>query len=57
MKRRDDLNQTLINWSSPQAAAVAPAASIPDPIKLAAQAPPTPIECLSSDHILRRLKK
>src|SRR5258706_13772817 len=38
MKRRDDPNQTLINWSDPTGAASTPASSIPDPIKLAAQA-------------------
>jgi hypothetical protein len=49
MKRRDDPNQTLINWSNPSAVAVAPAASIPDPVKLAAQAPPVLIERLPWD--------
>jgi hypothetical protein len=39
----------MINWSSPQAAAAAPAACIPDPVKLAAQAPPVLIERLPWD--------
>jgi len=47
--RRDDPNQTLINWSNPSAVAVAPAASIPDPVKLVAQAPPVLIERLPWD--------
>ncbi len=49
MKRRDDPKQTLINWNNPQAEAAAPAASIPDPVKLAARAPSPPIERLLWD--------
>jgi hypothetical protein len=49
VKRRDDPNQTLINWSNPAAAVAAPATSIPDPIRLAAQAPPVLVERLPWD--------
>src|SRR5215469_2715932 len=49
MKRRDDPNQTLINWNNPSAAAVAPQSSIPDPVKLAARALPVLIERLPWD--------
>lgn len=49
MKRQDDPNQTLIDWGNPAAAAVAPKASIPDPIKLAAQARAPLVERLPWD--------
>lgn len=49
MKRRHDPNQTLINWSNPSAAAVAPASTFPDPVKLAAEARPPLIERLPWD--------
>jgi len=49
VKRRDDPNQTLINWSSPAAEAVAPRAAFPDPVKLAAQAPAPLIQYLPWD--------
>ena len=39
VKRRDDPQQTFINWGNPQAAAVASTSTVPDPIKLAAAAP------------------
>ena len=49
MTRRGDPNQTLINWSNPETAPVAPAASIPDPVKLAAQALPQLVQYLPWD--------
>lgn len=49
MRRRNDPNQTLINWIDPTAAGVAPAGSILDPVRLAAQAQPPMIERLPWD--------
>jgi hypothetical protein len=49
VKRRDDPHQTLINWRNPQAAVIAPASTIPDPIKLAASAPPALVQRLQWD--------
>jgi hypothetical protein len=49
VKRRDDPYQTLIKWSNPAAAGVAPVTGIPDPIKLAAQAPTVLVERLPWD--------
>lgn len=49
MKRRDDPNQTLINWSNPSVAALAPVSNVPDPVKLAAEAPAPLVERLPWD--------
>ena len=44
MKRRDDPNQTLIDWENPQAPAVAAQPVFPDPIELIARAPAPPVQ-------------
>ena len=49
MKRRDEPNQTFINWTDPAAAAVLPRSSFPNPIKLAGQSPPPLIVRLQWD--------
>lgn len=48
-RRRDDPNQTFINWSNPVASAVAPRPSFPDPVKLAAAAPAPLVQYLPWD--------
>lgn len=49
MKQRDDPNQTLIDWNNPAAPAITAKARFPDPVKLAAQAPPPLVERLPWD--------
>jgi len=49
VKRRDDPNQTQIDWGNPQAPAASASSSFPDPVKLAAEAPPPLIERLPWD--------
>ena len=51
MKLHADPNQTLINWGNPEAPGVVAASSIPDPSKLAAEAPPLLVQRLPWDFI------